>query len=445
MKKIFVLVALFIFLFSGFVSAQAQGQGVFDGTGGLIQSLFALVSTPITLPHLIDSVAAEEIPLWVLVLGFMIAFSVIHLAAGRIPLFKEAKGPHKMFSIAVSLMVIFSTPFLVGLLSLVGTFTSLGMIAVFVLGIYTIWTLFKGGWSQQSKDLAESNQMSAEAKEMNMEAKALKDSARAGRKGLDDQKRALRSLVGDRGVLGSGLFRRKGAISLDVEHNKRLLNQLDQLSEHLGQSGRITGEREKALVKGMLKELASAVGKLKGKTQQSANRLGRINKRLEDAEREEINTLNKILELIKKDIEDVGKSDALTEEEQRKIIDDLNGLKDNFERETDNYIRLYNSIKKLKEEILNIEDLKIKAAGKVHQSILAGTIPPDSAGHIQELRNVIAQELSLESQLTNELEKLDGLSAHLKNYENQLEGVASYEKKKLTPYEKGKVAGIRGR
>jgi hypothetical protein len=101
-------------------------------------SIFDLISIEITIPNIVSS-AAYTGPLWILILGFMIAFSVIFLAAGKIPLFRDApsKGPHKMFSIAVSLMVIFSTPFLTALLGLVGTFTSLSMIAVLILGIYT--------------------------------------------------------------------------------------------------------------------------------------------------------------------------------------------------------------------------------------------------------------------------------------------------------------------
>jgi hypothetical protein len=424
MKKYKSFFTLILSLFFIPKLVLAQQDGIFDGSSRIIVSIFNLISIEITIPNIVR----ENVfigPFWLLVLGFMIGFSVIYLAAAKIPLFRDApsKGPLKMFTIAVSLMVIFSTPFLAGLLFLVGTFTSLTMIAVLVLGIYIIWTLFKGGWSEQSKDLANSNKVSAEAKEVNREAREISDNAKAGITALNRQKRALTRLLGkSRG----GFWNRKGLVDMDIEHNKNLLKQLDHFSNVLGEASHVTGDRQKEMVRNALKELGNTISKLKSQTQTSVQRIGRIDRILNESEKE---ILDNAFAIDAKLIENINKVNDLNLDEKIKqdMITNLKDLKNKLESNTEKYKNKIENIRKLRKQLIDIDGLKMQTAEEINQALRSNMIPPDSAGHIQKLRNVIGQEIQLEAQLGEESSQIEALINALNSTEGRIKYIMNQE------------------
>ena len=88
------------------------------------------------------------VPIWALFAVFGMLFSVLWLASGNIPLFKtaETKGPRKMFIIALSMLTMFTTPIIKWILNLITAFTGISIVLLLVLGGYTVWTIFMGGW-----------------------------------------------------------------------------------------------------------------------------------------------------------------------------------------------------------------------------------------------------------------------------------------------------------
>ena len=426
-----LLIFLLVIVFSTQVFAQQGGMGITDGAGGIIVSIFDLISIQITIPNLVF--AAEPVPLWVLILGFIIAFSVIHLAAGRIPLFKEApsKGPHKLFSIAVSLMVIFSTPFLKGLLGLVGTFTSLGMIAILVLGIYMIWTLFKGGWSEQTKSLAQSGKVSAEAKEIDREAREIGDNAKAGIKALDKQKSALNRLT--RG----GFLKRKGPLQLDIENNHKLLEQLTEIQSDLNDAmkdeAHITGERQREIVKNLLKQLGDAISKMEGGTRRSLLRRENVERILGKVGAEDPkNAKDKFVELekvIRKYMKDISEKKLIygTKDDRQEILNDIKPAFDDFLIYKRDYESKVDELHKISAEDKNLITAKFNAARQIQDAINNKQVP--SSAMFEALKFEIKRELSIESQYGNICNDLSSLIDKLTKQFNYIQAIMTGARK----------------
>ncbi|MCC7574097.1 hypothetical protein KO361_00695 [Candidatus Woesearchaeota archaeon] len=422
MKKYKPLLLLLSLLTPKLVLAQ-QGD-MLGGTSGIIVSIFELISIEITIPNIVSS-AAYTGPLWILILGFLIAFSVIFLAAGKIPLFRDApsKGPHKIFSIAVSLMIIFSTPFLSALLGLIGTFTSLSMIAVLILGIYTIWALFKGGWSEQSKALADANKISADADEVNREARQISDSAKTGISALDKEKSALDKIIGKSGI---PFFRRKGIVELDIENNKKLVAQLKKISDTIGESSYVNDERGRSLVHSAMKDLSNAIGRLEGNTQRVVRRINLVKNILEKSEGEEKQAITAIKEVLIKHIEDFKDK---TEESEQQIHKQLNELLQKFIALEQQYEQKITNVKKLEQQFMINQTSKTQIADELKNAINTKQIPPDSSGLIQKLIGELETEMSIDSQLARECEELEIIIDKLKKTEKQMNNIMNQEKK----------------
>ena len=436
-KRFALLFSSFVFLFSSLVSAQDMFSGL---GGGILQPIIDFISEPLRIPNL--AFDAPYVPFWVLILGFMIAFSVIHLASAKIPLFKNGpKGPHKMFSIAVSFMVIFSTPFLASLLILVSTFTSIGMIAVFVLGIYTIWALLRGGWSEQSKAISDANKMEADANKNNLAARKLNHDIDAGNKALDKQKRALGRLTGKSGLgsLFGSKINRKGVIGIDIDDNNKLIEQLDKVSNILGESAHIEDENAKKLAKNSLKELGNILSKLTSRTQVTLRRLNRFINDLENGKKE-LDKLN-----LQKDIEDhisdfetqvnnmannqpLTKQDTVKFENLKKILDDLKSLKNKYDGKYKDYVD-FKGLQNLSNEIINMEGEKSKKASEIVNALKTNSLPPNSGGLIHELREILSHLVSLEGQFGEEVSNKESALDSLKYFDNLLKSIVNQESK----------------
>lgn len=436
MKNYNLLITGFILtiLSSSKVIAQQQGGFLNDlGIKGLLQAIFDILNTPLQIPNLV--VDSQEVSLWLLILAFMVVFSVLYLASQNIPLFKDApKGPIKMFSIAISLLVIFTTGFLNSLLSLIGTFTSLGMLAVLVLGIYTMWTLFKTGWSEQSEKLAEANERSANASKLDVESKTLNDEAKASNKALNKQKRTLDRLTGKNRLFG--LIKGKGTIGLDIENNKKLLKQLDRLSNALGESAQVTGEEQQKIIGNSLKELKNAISKLKTNTQHSLQRINRLDNILYKSKDEELAHLETIKKNIESNLDDIQKNTELEDKLKSQVIANLKNLYNLFKQKEQEYSNCIENFKRLNKAIRNNDSLKFESADQVVKSIDSGLIPPDSGQHIQALRNTIGQEIYLDEQLTNEVKKSEKILSELKSMDKSLDAVINEEKKGVSAFKK---------
>jgi hypothetical protein len=218
---------------------SAAGEDLLGGMGQqIIDTVMNIANYEVTFPassvYGMDPVSAKA-PLWNYVFVFMIIFSILWLASAQVPLFKdqENQGPRKAFAIAFSFLTMLGTPAVSWVKKLISTFTNLAMIAILVLGVYTIWVIFKGGWAANRKtgatatsSMAEATREVAEAKRVNAQtAEYKKKTEHAIRHGMTQQVTAIKSLRGDlTTLLGkfNGYPGRAGAVSTDNSINKLL-------------------------------------------------------------------------------------------------------------------------------------------------------------------------------------------------------------------------------
>lgn len=250
-KKLFTIFALVVLFIPVFVSA-APGSGILGGTESeILKTVVTILNyeIPIAGATLYGgyTIANSKAPLWLLFAVFAIVYSIIWLASGFIKLFKDDanRNPRIFFSIAISLIVIFATPVVLQIVSLIQTFTALSVIALLVLGVFIIWALFKSGWASGSAMNAESSRSLAQAAEMS--AQAARQKAQAGeferktrlakRNGVKKQRSLISNLRKDLTTVLSDLQsinRGNTYSSLGRSREQRVLNDLSRISRDLG-------------------------------------------------------------------------------------------------------------------------------------------------------------------------------------------------------------------
>ncbi|GIU69711.1 MAG: hypothetical protein KatS3mg002_0947 [Candidatus Woesearchaeota archaeon] len=247
MKKTLITILLLFILLPNFVAAE-------DLLGGLGQDILStvinIINYPVTFPaasiYGYES-GAGTAPLWAYVFVFMLLFSVLWLASGQIPLFKddENKGPRKAFVIAFSALVMLATPLVPLLFKVLRLFTSLAIIAAIVLGVYTIWVIFKGGWAsnklysaKSSEQLAKASQGFADAERQLKQTEEYEHkTAQAAAKGLKNQIKTIRSLRSDLESILKDLrqIQRGNATTiLGNNRTRKILKDLDRVRIDLG-------------------------------------------------------------------------------------------------------------------------------------------------------------------------------------------------------------------
>ena len=258
-KTIFLILGLLLF---GSIATSSVSAAVTNGIlNGMEGQIWDTVRNIMLLPVPALGIAKGEaypqgLPLFGLLLAFTILFSLLWLASGQVPLFKADgnKGARKMFIIAMSLLVIFATPFVSMLLTLVNTFQSLAMIAMLVLGVYTIWTIFRGGWSankvtnsessmksaQADKTLADAGMIVKEADRVERQAEAYEHkTAMAANNGLHQQATAINSLKTDLTNLLGQFSRARGLVAggaaLGASQERSIINLMNKISRDAGQ------------------------------------------------------------------------------------------------------------------------------------------------------------------------------------------------------------------
>ncbi|MEM4711212.1 MAG: hypothetical protein QXL18_04675 [Candidatus Woesearchaeota archaeon] len=152
-----IFIGIFIIILSSsFVSANIGDK------------IIEIVNYEIPAPaYVVDSSSGYSgLPFWVVVLTFMLLFSIIWLASMQVPLFKEQKnqGPRKAFVIALALLTIFTTPVVKWILKMIKLFTVLTIIALLIAGIYTIYVLTRSNIAKNRKTDSESSKVIADAK-----------------------------------------------------------------------------------------------------------------------------------------------------------------------------------------------------------------------------------------------------------------------------------------
>lgn len=193
-----------------FVSAQ-QGEGLLGGLENQIFDTFNnIINYELKIPN-ISGNATDTYPVWSLLLSFTLLFTVLWVVSQNIPPFKgmEKKGPVKMFAIALSLLVLFSTPFLKLILVAVGTFTTLAYLGILVVGGYMIYVLTRSGIAsgfesdvKSSQTLATAGELSAQVSRQKAQTEEFKEKTeRAIHKGFTNQISAINSLRTDLGSL----------------------------------------------------------------------------------------------------------------------------------------------------------------------------------------------------------------------------------------------------
>jgi len=170
--KILVLLLLAVILIPAVHAAD-----MFGGLGtDMIDSVMKIVSYEVTFPAASiygQTYAATKAPLWAFAFIFMLIFAILWNAVGQIPLFKnnENTGSKKAFTIAFTALIVLGTPAAPMVYSMIGAFTFFAFILLVVLGFYTIWTIFRGGWASNKTDNARSAQSMATAVQASAEAR----------------------------------------------------------------------------------------------------------------------------------------------------------------------------------------------------------------------------------------------------------------------------------
>lgn len=263
---VFLVIALLIF-----PVVSAAGEDLFGGMGqNIVDTIINIVNYEIAFPAAtIYGYKSEDVkaPLWLFVFMFMIIFSILWLASAQVPLFKdqENQGPRKAFAIAFSFLIILGTPATKWMYTLIKTLTSLAFIAMIVLGVYTIWVIFKGGWAANKKtaaaatsSLAESAREIAEAKRVNEQTNEYKKKTEhAIRHGLNQQVASIRSLRTDLVKLASKFngYSASAATKANAEIDKLLT----KISDDAGKIISYMTENDRMMT-GMTQNIYSADG-----------------------------------------------------------------------------------------------------------------------------------------------------------------------------------------
>jgi hypothetical protein len=188
------------------------------------------------------------LPFWVVILTFMLLFSIIWLASMQVPLFKtqENQGPRKAFVVALSLMTIFATPVVMWILRVIKAFTALTIIAICIAGIYTIYVLTRSSIAKNRKTDAESSKVMADAgtvaaaaKRQNAQTKNYNEkTAHATRYGLKHQLAMIRNMEEQINHVVRSLHhttpRLRNNAAVSPSESNRIIRHLNNISIDLG-------------------------------------------------------------------------------------------------------------------------------------------------------------------------------------------------------------------
>ena len=198
--------------------------------------------------YIVDS-GYSGLPLWVTFLVFTLLFAILWLSSGTVPLFKakENIASRKMFVAALALLVIFTTKAVFWIVKVINMFTALTIIALSIIGIYTIYVIARSNYADDKKINAESSKKISEAEVVESEVKKTKAGIRnqndklnqAQRYGLQYQSRKLREIEMDAEDVVTGLNRarptlRKPTEKLGKTATDRIIRQLNDISVKLG-------------------------------------------------------------------------------------------------------------------------------------------------------------------------------------------------------------------
>lgn len=161
--------------FLGVPIALAQEQNAFQSMFKIITDI---LSVEITIPSVVGAGGAQ--PLWAVAASFTVLFSVVYsVAFYKIPLFKDRKGPSIAFSIAISAMAMFTTPFITWVVGIVSLSTTIGVIGFMIAAVWIMIALSRSGiaagsseWAAAGKVSAQNTQVGAEAAKIRGEAEA---------------------------------------------------------------------------------------------------------------------------------------------------------------------------------------------------------------------------------------------------------------------------------
>lgn len=181
MRFFAVFAVLMLLVIPSFVSA-GLGQDVAD-------RIMDVLNYEIPAPaYVVDQEGGYSgLPFWVVILTFMLIFSIIWLGALTLPIFKDqpSQGPRKAFVIALSLLTIFTTPAVKWILKAIKFFTALTIIALVLAGIYTIYVLTRSSIAKNRKTDAESSRVIADAKRMNAESNRMNEQTKEYKRKTD--------------------------------------------------------------------------------------------------------------------------------------------------------------------------------------------------------------------------------------------------------------------
>ncbi|MFA6072563.1 MAG: hypothetical protein WC758_00420 [Candidatus Woesearchaeota archaeon] len=289
-KKIFVLTFLILLFLPLFVSAQSTGYGgTTDGLlGGTEKEIFKTVgnilSYKITIPvanlYTADPNLQDwTMPVWLLFAGFTVIFCVLWLASGVLPLFKadENKRSRTFFTIAITLITMFTTPVMMWILKLVTLFTTLSYIALLILGGFTVWTIFRSGWasnavtnSESAKSMADARRNMADAAQKNAESgrqtaqtgEYMHKTAQALTTGLHQQIEAVQSVTRNlRDIVTVVVaIERRGVYPAATPMTDNLLRDMNNISQNLGRISSFKTQNDR-LMSGMTTKYYSETAK----------------------------------------------------------------------------------------------------------------------------------------------------------------------------------------
>jgi hypothetical protein len=179
------------------------------------------------------------VPLWIFFGTFTLIFTILWVASGQVPMFKndENKGARKGFVIALSLMMLLMSNVAEIVATLISSVATIGVLLFAVLGGYTIWSVFRGGWAANRLNDANTSKTLAQARKDSLEAVKTDKQTEEDEKrikhavdyGLDNQKTAITSLNKDLQTLLSEFNRHTSGPA-----NRTIRDSLTKISNDLG-------------------------------------------------------------------------------------------------------------------------------------------------------------------------------------------------------------------
>jgi hypothetical protein len=247
-NKLFMFLILGIIVMPVFASAASILGGV---ENDVLDTVKGIITYEFTIPAAKlygggTASAPWTVPVWMLFAGFAAVYAILWLASGMLPLFKaeENKRSRIIFVIAITIITLFATPVMIWILKLVTLFTTLAYIALLILGIYTIWTLFRSGWasnsamnSESKKTLADATRLSAEAARENKQTESFEHkTAQAEKNGLKQQVKAIKGLNSDlsRVLKDFADIKSKGTYPPAATTVKRISTDMNKISTDTG-------------------------------------------------------------------------------------------------------------------------------------------------------------------------------------------------------------------